>query len=548
MTDDTAAPERGLQAGDGQPVLTGDGEVRRTFGQQMRRWVSPGPVVDAYLRSTAEVRMMQGPVGSGKTGGWIGGITVNAMRQPMWPDGVRRHRALVLREDFRKLWGNLLPTWWEWHPQDASYGEWSGSKDGPADHRIYLQTARGKVILHVMFRAIGAVATDEEVTSFFRGVSTGDIVMEEADTFREVVYTEAVTRLGRYPPVEIGAAVTPALFGVMNAPLVGTWAHTNIVKQVWKPGVEYFRQPGAFEKGAENLHNLRPGYYDTIVKYSKARTVRRTVYNEFVLPQHGQPVFPDFQDWKHTASPDIEPRAGVKLILGLDAGGSPAGVFMQRMPDTGQWRIYDEVVTDAGTGVDRFARELNRLLSEPRYAPWRNRRGDIVAVSDPSADFGADKVAGELNWRQKLAAKTGLRITPARTNKVEPRREAVRGPLITAIDDGVPGLLLSPRCETLRIGWGGMYHYAQIRAGEDRFSETPTKDKYSHPSDAAEYGLLEDGGYEEAIGRTGHTLRPGASQPRQTAAISDNNPSGSYARPAPPWPINPASSRQRTAG
>ena len=510
---------------------------RQAFGRAVRQWISPGPVVDGYLRSTARVKALQGPIGSGKTGGWIGGITINAMRQPVWPDGVRRHRVVVLRDDYRKLWGNLLPTWFTWHADKAPYTEWSGTKDGPADHKLYLQTATGKCILHVMFRAIGNLRTADDIVSFFRGFEAGDIVMEEGDTLAREVFSEAVTRLGRHPPMYVGEPINPTLFIVMNAPLIGSWPHEFIVSNRWKPGIQYFRQPGAYDPGAENRHNLRPGYYEDILENSDQRTIDRVVHNKFVLPRRGQPVYPDYVDHVHCATIVLRPEPGLVLNLGIDAGGSPAAALAQRRIDT-QWRVLNEICSDPGTGAERFARAINQMLSLPDYAPWQNRRNDINARCDPSAVFGADKIEGELDWMAKVARYTGIAIRPARSNRKKPRREAIRGPLNHSIDRTTPGFLLSPACAVIRAGLGGMYFYGEVKLGDGRFTEEPIKDRYSHPIDALEYALMEQGGFEEAVGRVGQGMRQPAG-PRQIQAITDRNPDGTYERESSPW--SPAS-------
>jgi hypothetical protein len=57
--------------------------------------------------------------------------------------------------------------------------------------------------------------------------------------------------------------------------------------------------------------------------------------------------------------------------------------------------------------------------------------------------------------------------------------------------DGLPGLVLSPRCATLRKGMAGAWHYRRLQvAGEARFIDQPDKNRFSHVCEAAQYLLL----------------------------------------------------------
>jgi hypothetical protein len=48
----------------------------------------------------------------------------------------------------------------------------------------------------------------------------------------------------------------------------------------------------------------------------------------------------------------------------------------------------------------------------------------------------------------------------------------------------------SPKCERVRKGFLGKYHYKRVQVGFERFKETPEKDEYSHPHDALQYAAL----------------------------------------------------------
>lgn len=53
--------------------------------------------------------------------------------------------------------------------------------------------------------------------------------------------------------------------------------------------------------------------------------------------------------------------------------------------------------------------------------------------------------------------------------------------------DGNPGLLVSPKCKTLRKGFQGGYQYRRLQVSGDRYTDKPDKNQYSHIHDAMQY-------------------------------------------------------------
>ncbi|PHV09769.1 hypothetical protein, partial [Chitinimonas sp. BJB300] len=72
--------------------------------------------------------------------------------------------------------------------------------------------------------------------------------------------------------------------------------------------------------------------------------------------------------------------------------------------------------------------------------------------------------------------------------------------------DGEPALLLDPSCKTLRKGFNGGYQLRKMQvAGEERYTEKPDKNRFSHPHDALQYvalGHLGNPGNDESKDRT----------------------------------------------
>jgi hypothetical protein len=56
---------------------------------------------------------------------------------------------------------------------------------------------------------------------------------------------------------------------------------------------------------------------------------------------------------------------------------------------------------------------------------------------------------------------------------------------------GQPAFILSPNCKTLRKGFISEYKWRKIQVvGEDRYSDKPNKNIFSHIQDAAQYAAL----------------------------------------------------------
>src|SRR5690606_4374202 len=139
---------------------------------------------------------------------------------------------------------------------------------------------------------------------------------------------------------------------------------------------EFHRQPSGFSPQAENRENLPPGYYEAQAVGQPDWYVRRMIRNEFGYSRDGRPVYPEFSDARHVAAEALRPGPGLRLVIGADAGLTPAATIWQRLPN-GQWRCLDELVAEsgAGMGAKRFGEALNRLLAEPHY------RAAIAALS-----------------------------------------------------------------------------------------------------------------------------------------------------------------------
>ena len=96
---------------------------------------------------------------------------------------------------------------------------------------------------------------------------------------------------------------------------------------------------------------------------------------------------------------------------------------------------------------------------------------------------------------------TGLQMRGTKTNAFMARRGAVAW-FLSKLSGGQPALLLDPCCSVLRKGFNGGYKYRRIQVtGEERYTDEPLKNAYSHPHDALQYVALESGGVQATMPR-----------------------------------------------
>ena len=136
----------------------------------LRPFSPGGPVSAAALGAWGPVVLLMGPPGSAKTSLFIIKAMAGTWMQNKYPDGVRRARLWVLAIDYRRLWGNLIPSFFEWIPQhDPDNGVvWVGPRGGPALQTISMQNPQGEIaILEILFEAVRALLNTPRFKQFF---------------------------------------------------------------------------------------------------------------------------------------------------------------------------------------------------------------------------------------------------------------------------------------------------------------------------------------------------------------------------------------------
>ncbi len=457
---------------------------------------APGPVANAFLNHWTPpggVSAIMGPVGSAKTSTCLWkGVYAACRQQPSPVDGVRYFKLGVIRDTYRQLRKTTIASWHRWVPK--TLGFWSGEE--PATHRIRVRVPGiGMIDYVVEFMAMG----ENSVEDVLRGWEGSALFLNEKDLLAAEVLTYGLGRLGRYPGGQHGQASWYGIWADFNAPDFENHCYETFVENLPESWA-FYRQPSGLSDKAENLHNLPAGYYENQMKGQPEWYIRRFIRNEFGYSREGLPVYPEFNDAFHVSAQPLQPNLRRKLIVGADAGGTPAATFRQREAN-GQWRLVNELVSlpDEITGPRRFGEMMNQLVKE--QFPTFNPEQEIEGWCDPSAAWGADEKAGEASWMRILSQETGIRFRPAPGNN-DPtlRQSAVRESFRGTIDGHLPKILICPqRCKLIRKAYNGGFRFRKKANGERDYK--PEKNHYSHVAEADQYAALGGGELVEVMGR-----------------------------------------------
>lgn len=429
------------------------------------------PTLGRFLGSDAFVRLVVGPFGSGKSSACTLEILRRAQETPPGSDGVRRSRWVVVRNTYPELRDTTIPTFREWIPD--ALGRWNTQ-----EHVFRMKFA--DVEAEVMFRALDR---PDDVKKLLSLEATGAWINEAREVPR-AVFELLQARLGRYPAKKSMPAGAKPWFGLWmdtNPPDTDHWMY-HLFEENLPSNHRVYHQPGGRSPDAENLENLPDGYYDRIAAGKDADWIRVYVDGQYGYVRDGKPIFPEYNDALHCASPLA--IHGAQLLGGMDFGLTPAAVLGQRDPGDGQIQIIDELVSE-DLGAVGFSDELVRLVRvtypDRPVQGWGDPAGEQRSQVDESTPFSVVNAAG-------------FPAVPAPTNDFTLRREAVAMALRRLTIKGRPALVIHPRCKTLRKAMQGRYCYRRLQvAGRDKFADKPEKNKYSHVAEALQYLLVGEG-------------------------------------------------------
>jgi hypothetical protein len=451
---------------------------------------TPPPTLGAFMSSDARVRVVRGPVGSGKSTVMVVEMLRRACEQEPDADGKRRTRGVIVRNTLGQLTTTALET---------------------VRTVIPPQLMTYKVSDHIVQIRFNDVESDWlllplDTPQNVQRLLSLEITFAWLSELREIpvkILEDVFGRCGRYPSKMRGGPTWYGVFGETNSfSEDDSWY--SVLEDNLNPSWGYFVQPGARDPGAENLENLPPNYYKDLIDNNTNEWVEQYIDNKVTPSLSGEAVFrASFKQDFHIAKDDLNAVPGAMLIIGMDFGRSPAVVLTQMDP-RGRLLVLAEAISE-NMGVEQFCTTVLRpLLSEPQFA-----RLAVGVVGDPAGNIRSQ--IGEESIFMALK-RMGLSAQPASTNNISPRLRAVEKWLLQQRDGGA-AILISPRCVNLIRALRSKYRYAKRKDGQ--LQPLPNKDHpWSDIADALQYAVL--GHSSRVIARF---MRPTRDQ-RQTQAPS----------------------------
>ncbi len=430
------------------------------------------PTIAAFMRSDQRVRIVRGPVGSGKSSGMVMELLRRAFEQALDHNtGKRRTRFVIVRNTLPQLKTTSMKTVQELLRGIARYEAQANT------FWIEINDVESEWIMLPL-------DTPENVQRLLSLDLTGGWLSELRELPAQILL-DVLSRCGRYPSMMNGG---PSWYGVIGETNSFTedseWneilENKNLMGKPLPSTWGYWVQPGARDPGAENRENLVPGYYEDLIESNSTDWVEQYIDNQIRPSLSGEAVFRNsFKRSWHVAAMQLLPIPGTLVVIGMDFGRNPSAIITQIDP-RGRLVVLDECYGEA-MGVEQFVTtKLRPLLSQPKYA-----RLPVGVVGDPSgvarSQIGEESVFGALK-------RLGFASQPAQTNNIDPRIRAVEKWMLQARDGG-PALLISPHCTSLILALQSRYRFARKKDGE--LHPIPEKNHpHSDLADAFQYAVL----------------------------------------------------------
>lgn len=456
------------------------------------------PVLEAFRTDRSRVSLIMGPLGSGKTYAAIVKLLKIMIEQAPNAKGERPTRFIAVRNTYGDLTSTTIKDFQEVFTHKFGSLKMGGLE--PPTFHVSIRLSDGtRVKSEVIFLALDRADSVKRL----RGTQVTGFWLNEAKELVKPIVDMADLRHGRYPSRAAGGVkfTWRGIIGDTNAPDEDHWYYTLAEEQKpdrWK----FFRQPGGvlrtgrkdangreiwdINEKAENLANLPDGsdYYASGMQGKSDAWIAINLANEYGFVSDGKPVHPEFIDSVHVAAEPIPYDESLPLLLGIDFGRTPAAAICQRLPQWDRFVVIDELISnDMSQAV--FGPELRRYINA-NY-PGAKVRG----WSDPA---GEAKGQATEDTPRRILVSAGVPCQPAPSNSPTLRRAAVANPLGRICGDGLPALMVSPKAKIIRKGLAGGFQFRRLKvAGDERYTDEPDKNMYSHPVEALEYMALGEG-------------------------------------------------------
>lgn len=441
----------------------------------------PPPTAERFFRSNAKVRLLMGPVGSGKSTACLVELFRRCAEMPHGKDGFRRSRWVITRNTLPQLRTTTLKSWLQWFP-DGVAGSWKES-----EKTFFLHV--GDIRAEILFLPLDSPEDTRRLLSL---ELTGAFINETREVAPEIIQA-IISRLGRFP----SRAMMPTdprtgrakdyWYGLVmdtNPPSKDSFLYEQF-EELKPEGWEIYKQPSGLDEHAENRENLPETYYEDMMNGATEDWIDVHVHGKYGRSVAGRPVYEkSFKREFHVASEPLIPMnsSAHTVLIGVDFGRTPAAVMGQR-DWRGRLNTLDALYVE-NIGLDNFLKlHLKPLLNE-RFPHCR-----YLVIGDPAG--WAKSQLSEKNAYDVLK-EHGFAAVPAPTNDIDKRLQAVESLLGQQVDGGAMWLLApestSKGMKKLIAGFDGGYRYK--RRTDGTYEVTPQKNSFSHLADAAQYLAL----------------------------------------------------------
>lgn len=407
-----------------------------------------------------------GPVGSGKTTGLFFKLAYMAKLQQPGPDGIRRTRAVVVRNTAPQLRDTTIVSWNYWF-KDGQAGTWRATES-----KFTLRF--DDVECEVLFRPLD---TPDDVARVL-SLEVTFAILDEFVQIPMAIVDALSARLGRYPSMKDGGATNWGMWGSSNPSTEDNpWydhLHTDLPENA-----TYYLQPSGFTDAAENLENLPggQGYYDNQAKGKSPAWVKQFIEAEWGFSAAGKPVVATFNPDMHLSKTQLKYDPGQPLVIGFDPGIGGSALIFGQEDMHGRLRVYGELVQD-GMGAERIINERLKPYLRRRFPGMR-----VLIAPDPSA-------ANRAQSNEKSVVDVFRRHYEVKydtNNRIAPRLAAIEH-YTTRLTDVGPALLIDEKeCPILVRALKGGWRFSMDTKRDVIKGAEPEKNQYSHPGDAFGY-------------------------------------------------------------
>lgn len=446
----------------------------------------PGDTGNRFIRSRAFVKLINGPVGGGKSTVALMDLINRAIHQEANSTGVRRTRFIILRNAIAQLKSTVKPLIDQWLVEllEGQLGSWKLS-----DNIFTFKTALPDGTRIESEFWLMAADTPDDVRRLL-SVECSAAWVEEAREVDKEVFSGLQGRVNRYPNRAQGGVTYPGVIASTNAPRLGTFWH-EVMTSV-PEGWEVFIQPpallddGSLNPKAENLENLAPDYYENLVSGKTEDWIDVYLRNKFGAGDYGNPVYKSsFKKSFHVAAKNLDGIFGTlsPLVIGMDNGLTAAAVLTQR-DSRGRVNVLDECYVPKGTtmGVERF---IDTMLTPKLRSRWAHFKPENIRFILDPACFQRSQV------NEKTIAdavrERGYTVSAAPAQKIDQRIGSVEK-LLSQQVDGMGLLLISPCCTYLVEGMDWGYRFRKNTA--ELSEPVPEKNHHANLQDALQYAAL----------------------------------------------------------